>query len=271
MNLQEADVENWDSFLKPIFVKNINNISYQCNNSIILCPITNKMFRAYESKQKDEFIIIMDRTIAKYNIDLVNDDYFVKISSISGKDIVYDYDEESTTDNENFWKETNTNVKKLIMKNVQQLCDYLFNSERINEWFSKNKYIVFRKWIDYKVEEEFRCFIHNKKLVAISQYDYGEDLPNNMKKPGLIKDLVHNFINQVIGLIPFNNIVIDLAVCLDSLKVYFIEFNSFGLCSDTDAGLYDWVHDANILTPERSINVDIRLFDVKYIERKYSI
>ena len=93
MNLQEADVENWDSFLKPIFVKNINNISYQCNNSIILCPITNKMFRAYESKQKDEFIIIMDRTIAKYNIDLVNDDYFVKISSISGKDIVYDYDE----------------------------------------------------------------------------------------------------------------------------------------------------------------------------------
>lgn len=41
MDLTKTNVENWDSFLYPIILKNIDNQEYQCNNSIILVPLGN--------------------------------------------------------------------------------------------------------------------------------------------------------------------------------------------------------------------------------------
>lgn len=200
-----------------------------------------------------------------YNIDLIRKDYFVKISSISVKDVIDDIYYDDVSD---YWKHANNSIKRLIMKDIDQLCDYLLASERIAQYISIDKYIVFREWIEYKVEEEFRCFIKGGKLVAISQYDYGNALPEHMKCEKLIVKAIDNFIKQLE--IPHLDIVIDVAFHLDDMNVYFIEFNSFGLKSDTDAALYDWVHDRKILMGKCE-GIDIRLFNDIYIERKYRV
>ena len=274
--LQETDVENWKEFLNVLRVTNLNNVEYQCNNPIVLCRINEKLKLFYKNKDHNNFIIEVSKLLADNEIDLLDKDYFVKISTISGKDILYDEKSDDSIDEGDittFWINVNSTNKKLIIKTAKQLCNYLFTSERIQAWFEKNNFIVFREWINYKAEEEFRCFIYQRKLVAISQYDYGCDLPDYMKQPDLIVKAISHFINQTIDIIPFDSVVIDLALCIENLNVYFVEFNPFGIESDTDAGLYDYVHDKDILTPDDLINIktDIRLFDLKYIERKYSV
>ena len=230
--------------------------------------------------------------VVLHDIDLANNEYFVKISSISGKDTVYAVDDSADNSDDNgvdndspvsdsychtvnieceeMWKILNYETIKLIMTSTSAVCKYLLDSERIASNISSDSYLVFRKWIDYNIEEEFRCFIHNKKLVAISQYEYGTDLPDIIKKPDIIKAKISFFIDQIMDRIPFNNIIIDVAYHWADNNVYFIEFNDFGKESDTDAGLYDWIHDSCILYGETD-NVDIRLFDLAYIERKFQI
>ena len=162
----------------------------------------------------------------------------------------------------------NISTRKLIMKNLPDLCDYLLNSERIALWIESSKFLAFRKWINYYVEEEFRCFIYNKKLVAISQYEYGNKLPHQMQCSDLIIKAIKNFVDQVN--IPYINVVMDVAFHISNFDVYFIEFNAFGLYSDTDAGLYDWCHDSDILHSDGR-HIDIRLFDMKFIEQKFQV
>lgn len=268
MHVNVNNAENWGKFLFPITITNINDKSYQCNNPLILIPICDTMRKIYKSKNQDELIKFFDNVLETYKINLADDDYFVKISSISGKDV---FTTDIFYDNiDEYWSILNELNTQLIMKTTIDLCNYLLNSERIANNIDSDEYIVFRKWIDYKVENEFRCFIKNKSLVAISQYEYGNDLPEYMKLPDMITIVIGNFICKIHNIIPFNDIVIDVAICMKTLNVYFIEFNEFGIYSDTDAGLYDWVHDHKILNGEQFM-VDIRLFDEKYIEKKYEV
>lgn len=270
MSNNYTDVENWGIFLKQITVKNILGEDYQCNNDIILIPITKILRALYKSNDKAGLADYLTALLNDHNIDLKNDDYFVKISSTSGKDILYESD--SSVDDDipvdEFWTNMNIATRKLIIKNVDDLCDYLLKSERISFSIKTSKNLVFRKWIDYRVEEEFRCFIYKNKLVAISQYDYGNELPIKMRCTATIVNVIKNFVNQV--KLPFNSVVMDVAFHISNHNVYFIEFNEFGLTSNTDAGIYDWVHDADILYSEGSYT-DIRLFDMDIIRRKFSI
>lgn len=268
--LHETDVEKWGSFLSPITVINVSNTSYQCNRQIFMIKITHKLRDLYQTKNESELSNYLGLYLYENQIDLNAHDYFVKLSTISGKDIAYDDD----TCIE--WDTMNTNIKKLIIRSVYELSTYLLRSDRIGLYMSdlNTKYLVFREWIDFDITEEFRCFVYDKKLIAISQYEYGTELPKSMQVPESIVSHIKFFVDQVIGLIPFNNVVLDVALKFSNMNVYFIEFNPFGLESDTDAGLYDWVHDNHILCPidSNTVNrIDIRLFDMAYIERKFQI
>ena len=262
--IHETDVENWGPFLQPIIVETINSEFYQCNNPIYLVPITETIKELYRPKDKSKLEKYLDLYLKENQINLEIGSYFVKLSTVSGKD---------TIDTEEFigWDSNNIAIRKLIIKSVAQLSAYLLESERIAEHIANSTYLVFREWIDFKSEEEFRCFIYQRKLVAISQYDYIADLPVDMQQPYLIIKTIGNFVNQVIGLIPFENTILDVAVRFSDLRVYFIEFNSFGINSDTDAGLYDWVHDDHILCPPIFNEINIRLFSEEYIERKFQV
>ena len=97
------------------------------------------------------------------------------------------------------WKLINNNTKKLIIKSEKQLANYLLISERIAMYIfdSNTKYLIFREWIDFNVENEFRCFIYKKNLTAISQYDYGYELPKYMQVPALIVNTINHFFFQI--------------------------------------------------------------------------
>jgi hypothetical protein len=268
--LHETDVEKWGIFLMPINVININNITYQCNNEIKMLPITTELLRSYKSKNKLELENYLRILLNEYDIDLSQKKYFIKLSTISGKDII------NTDIDIDDWDLLNNDNKKLIMKNVEDLSRYLLSSERIALYIGDNMTanLCFREWIDFNLEEEFRCFIHGRKLVAISQYDYCREIPKHIQNPDLVVKCIKHFVDQIIQYIPFDNVVLDVALKFPELNVYFIEFNPFGLEGDTDSSLYDWVHDADLLSGENIGNIekiDIRFFDMKYIERKYQI
>src|SRR5436190_692103 len=135
---QTTNAENWGNFLQPIIVKTIKNNEYRCNNPCILVPITITLLELYKSKNETEMISFLDEILIINKIDLVNDNYFVKISSISGKDLFYVNDDYKNITE--FWHKTNILIEKLIMKSTNALCKYLLNSERIAEWIEKDKY-----------------------------------------------------------------------------------------------------------------------------------
>ena len=266
MDIHYTDAEYWGDFLLPLTCTNINGDKYQCNNPLILVPITEEFISMYLSKDQPRLVQCMLRILETHDIDLVNKDFFVKISSISGKDTTFveDYYDDVTE----FWAAMNAQNKKLICKSVEDLCTHILASERIAEYIQHDKYFVFRQWISYGVEDEYRCFIKNKQLVAISQYEYGNALPEHKIQPELVTKMIKNYVDQVATRIPYDDVVLDVAVY--DTNVYFIEFNSFGLESDTDAGLYDWANDCDLLNGKHN-EVDIRLYDPKWIEAKYAV
>lgn len=266
MDIHYTDAEYWGDFLLPLVCTNIKGDEYQCNNLSILVPITEEFVGVYLSKNYRGIVKYMSHIIKIHNIDIINEDFFVKISSISGKDTTFfeDYHDDVIE----FWATMNAQNKKLICKSVEDLCTHLLASERIAEYVQHDKYFVFRRWIAYCVEDEYRCFIKNKRLVAISQYEYGNALPAHKIRPDLVMKMIKNYVHQVATLIPFDDVVLDVAV--HDTNVYFIEFNSFGLESDTDPGLYDWVNDCDLLNGKYD-NVDIRLYDPKWIDAKYAV
>ena len=217
----DTDVEKWGAFLSPINVVDIHNRPYQCNNQIILVPITPELRELCETKNKNSLYDYLSRYL---QIDLTEKNYFVKLSTISGKDIL---DTELITE----WSELNVVTKKLIIRSIDSLCEYLLNSERIALYIGdlETKYLVFREWIEFNVEEEFRCFIYQKKLVAVSQYDYGQALPESMIQPDSIVRCIQCFVDQVMKFILFDDVVLDVAVKLSNSHVYFIEFNPWGV------------------------------------------
>jgi hypothetical protein len=92
--------------------------------------------------------------------------------------------------------------------------------------------IILREWNPYiRYDLEFRCFVYDNNLTAISQYDFSlhsEIIKNNHN---LIKESILKYFNDKIknSLINFKNYVIDIAILdreeFSTLKV--IELNPF--------------------------------------------
>ena len=284
--LHSCDAEYWGPFIEPVVVNNLKGKKYQCNNPIKLVAMNDEVRSLYLKKNFTELCLYLNHYLSDFGICFNDGDIFFKLSTISGKDIIPDNifteDFENIDQYTNFiqklnpemiqeyWKTANQlSAEKLIIKSIEQLTDQLLTSERINLYIKTANYMVFRNWMKYEIQNEFRCFIYKKKLVAISQYDYFLPLPNPEYAEQFLK-IIEFFFLQVSHLIPFVNVVMDVAI--ENGEVYFIEFNPFGNNSDTDAGLYDWVKDQSILVPlEFSDRIDIRLFDMEYINRKFQL
>ena len=128
----------------------------------------------------------------------------------------------------------------------------LITSERIFEDIElaqSNNYpihLYMREWIDIDPELEFRCFIKDKKIVGISQYDYHVVLSERYTK---LKDSFDYAIRQFLEcrLIPHlcvSDVVVDVyikyKVCgnIYEYEVRLIELNPFNVW--TDPCLFNW-------------------------------
>lgn len=88
-------------------------------------------------------------------------------------------------------------------------------------------YICLREYLDIKIENEFRCYAKNGKLLAVSRYDYeNENKINNITKD-VIWDKANHFYNENLKEY-YNDVVFDIAD-MQSEKLLLIEINPYGL------------------------------------------
>lgn len=110
---------------------------------------------------------------------------------------------------------------------------------------------MIREWIDnLKAEEEFRGFVYNNKLTALSQYCYYQYFKNLANEKERYEALLLKFFNSLpANLFGKENFIIDFAVDLENDRVWIIEINPF--FKDTSGCLFDWGKDKQILHGEK--------------------
>lgn len=119
-----------------------------------------------------------------------------------------------------------------------------------------NLYLV--PWNDsHNVNNEFRVFVHNRKITAISQYHWYSDIGLNEEKLSLIAPMIVSYCNNAISQVPFIDCTIDVSV-IDNV-VSLIEFNCFGKNLAAGSCCFHWINDESILYGDGSIIV------VKYV------
>ncbi|KAL9646940.1 hypothetical protein ABK040_013799 [Willaertia magna] len=170
--------------------------------------------------------------------------YFIKLSTRSPKDNKYSLQkiEEKNLDNL-----TNEEIFKMKYDSLKcnkpsEMIDMLRTSKRVfddisfyleeKELFNYyNLNLIIREWIeDLEFDLEFRCFIFNGKVTAISQYQcfhVFERLQNeNFCKE--IADKIISFQQSIQNNLPFlQNYVMDIAYLPKKEQVHLIELNPF--------------------------------------------
>ncbi|EFC36856.1 predicted protein [Naegleria gruberi] len=102
--------------------------------------------------------------------------------------------------------------------------------------------IIIREWVDIPSKYEFRSFVKNKQLTAISQY-------------------FDTFAHRV----PLNDYICDFAIDSNG-RVYIVELNPFS--TTTDACLFSWTKDGEILNGIQIKNETNQLDQIEFRLKK---
>jgi hypothetical protein len=148
---------------------------------------------------------------------------------------------ESRSPKDNYWGIA-TNFRACNWRDIEKML----YSERIMDDLCRYKHtdeplrLLFREWHSIRKDEEFRCFIRDRKLVGISQYHYAEwDEWNQTSKPPAFRNIIARkdeigsalaaFVNsEIIPHLPVEDLVADL--WRDPFgKITLIEINPYGL------------------------------------------
>lgn len=222
---------------------------------------------------------------------------FIRLTSRSPKDAVqFDFDDFLTRSThftinkklklyfqlmtENLQVSTGSEALKLMRESERVYVDILQSIDADSEPITSTIYcpwnvgICVRKW-DNRINDqwEFRCFIYNYQLVAISQYNTyiycSELLEHKEKIYHLILSFYKYYIFNIFNSIQKPNCILDVAVfppppsisdlpdlvrSLDSILQYIIiiELNPYN--SRTGAGCFRWDADQNILFNDQQSN-----------------
>lgn len=170
--------------------------------------------------------------------------WFVKLNSVSPKD-------ENKSGKQHKFNSVNLILKRLVES--ERTFTFLVNDD--------NARIILRPWLDIDEKWEFRCFIRNRKLRAISHYKCYTYYPEFQDKSvqETIRQRITKFFQSAKPHIPYDDCVMDIVIWDDSempsfqnQHIHIIEFNEFGGETPCGAGLYNWVIDFDILYKSKS-------------------
>lgn len=157
----------------------------------------------------------------------------------------------------------------LKMKSADDVIDCCVRSERVYQdlllalslpsRFREN-WIV-RQFVDIDVDMEFRGFVHQQRLTALSQYNYlifSQRLAAN--KDFYLQTIICFFEKNIKPRLSdfVKHYIIDFAVCENGAKVWVIEINPF--LNTTDAALFSWEHERHLLEHSRD-HVEFRVVE----------
>lgn len=147
-------------------------------------------------------------------------------------------------------------VIDMFVRSERVYQDLLLAAVNRPEVYDEN--FVIRKFIPIDVDMEFRGFVYNGKLTALSQYNYMIYSERLVAKKEAIAKQILDFFNRSVqpkltsAGFP-GEFIIDFAVCNaeadeDSWKLWVIELNPF--LSSTDGAMFSWEHERHLLTGE---------------------
>lgn len=139
---------------------------------------------------------------------------------------------------------------------LKQIIESMVTTSHGHECFEKDDDscpIYLMKWIeDLNEEQEFRIFIYQNKITAISQQnifcinEWIRSLVANNQMEKLVQKIVNYFEQEVREkMSTVGSYVMDLAIV--NGKPYFIEANSFGKEYSSGSALFHWIIDDKIL------------------------
>ncbi len=172
-------------------------------------------------------------------------------------------DDANTDLNEKMTKLCSAQMKFLFCQNSDQVMNLLLTSERVyadlnlaldchdiksnDEWSTS---VVLREWqSDLREEFEFRVFVHEGRVTAVSQYNPYCTFPeltallNDPRQTQELLDKISAYVNDVHRLVKHDSYIIDIAVFRDKIQI--VELNPFA--QSTGPCLFSWRKDEQIL------------------------
>lgn len=117
--------------------------------------------------------------------------------------------------------------------------------------------LVLRKWYDIHPSMEFRCFIRNKNLVAISQRDESNFYDYLLEKKDEYKTKLIDFWNEKVKhLFPLENYSMDTYITRTG-NVIIIDFNVYG--PPTQSYLFEWNQTPLLVTEDVPTAPEMRI------------
>ncbi|KAH3760894.1 DNA repair protein RAD51B [Pelomyxa schiedti] len=106
---------------------------------------------------------------------------------------------------------------------------------------------VVREWQELYPEYEFRAFIYNRKMTALSHYYKFCFVPGVVANKEQIKSRILEFFNGVVcERVPFDTYVADFAYNPHTNAVWLVELNPW--CPGTSPALFDWSEESRVLS-----------------------
>jgi hypothetical protein len=185
-----------------------------------------------------------------------NQYYFARLSTRSPKDTTQ---RDISHSDKSSQEQIANQYLKLKVNNASQIINLLINSNRVAYdiaayfKFKTNGDVlnlVLRDWIeDIHHEYEFRCYVHEHQLTAISQY-YCYDVFDVLQDEAHIREIVDSimdFHKKSTDQIGYPSYVIDLLYNKEKKQISVIECNPHGSYMSSGSALFNWETDHDIL------------------------
>eukprot|EP01089_Gocevia_fonbrunei_P021407 TRINITY_DN8318_c0_g1_i2.p1 TRINITY_DN8318_c0_g1~~TRINITY_DN8318_c0_g1_i2.p1 ORF type:complete len:281 (-),score=36.93 TRINITY_DN8318_c0_g1_i2:67-909(-) len=215
----------------------------------------------------NDFLTQIDTALSSLQQNSSSNQSFVRCSSRSPKDSRVSiqkcketFEKEITkanSDNDKLIALLKSSLAGLCVTNSKEVLDLLTSSKRIYEDFSQDlvkikqsnslkftQNVILREWVNIPIEMEFRGFVYQKKLTALSQYYHTVYFPHLKDQISDIIEKIKSFWNdELINVIPIETSIVDFAVL--ETRILVIELNPFAIA--TDPALFSWKTDLDIL------------------------
>jgi len=255
-------ISSWyDNLSEHTFKTNFLELTYEEADAII--------DRNDKIDNRQAILDTLEEKVAKELLKFPNGAFF-KLNTRSPKDVpVYDAANVQTqqlidtefkkipkdkyNDNEEVWAFVKATNKALKVTKASEVMDLLLRSTRVREDlsrvlnFGKDLFegsLIFREWLDVMIEYpemEFRAFVNDKKLNAMTQYFCFARSQLLVDIKDKVEKAVLTFFDDIKDKLPHPSYVIDFFVNPETLRVMVIELNPFHIGAGT--GLFTWRED----------------------------
>ena len=114
-------------------------------------------------------------------------------------------------------------------------------------------FIVMRAWKDFSDGHEYRCFIYDDRLTAITKHD---DKPRQFANEEALVQRIQRLLNAARYFLPHSTICMDCFVHnSDVAEDCVVEFSAYGPATDTGPGAFHWFTDMWDLMNSETVSV----------------